>query len=180
MIKFRCKAYSRRLPRFIYGSKKAMQAIDNAGLKAGRKIKGYITHKPPTVKDNILLNKSKTQMAREALNTETKLKAAMYEPEKVAANYIGEKIVEPMVQAPGTTLAAASFPFPGILESGLPAKVGEYEARFHNRIRETVADKIDKKELLEKLIKRRNEAKENVKRNIKPTLSAIKDYITFL
>lgn len=180
MIKFRCKTYSRFLPSFIYRTKQAMQKVDRAGIKTGNKFKGYITHKLPTVKDNIIMGKSKTQMAREALNAETKLKAAMYEPERVAANYIGEKIVEPMVQAPGTTLAAASFPFPGILESGLPAKVGEYEARFHNKIRKTVADKIDKKGLLDKLMRHRNRAKDNVKRNIEPTLSAIKNYITFL
>ena len=180
MIKFRCKTYSRFLPIIIYRGKRFLQKVDRAGLKAGNKFKGYITHKLPTVKDNIIMGKSKTQMAREALNAETKIKAAMYEPEKTAANYIGNKIIKPMAEAPGTTAVFVSCPIPGAASSGLLSKVSGVEARAHDRIQRAIAERFGLPNLPKKLREYRRGFVRKATGGLEDLLGFAKNYITYL
>lgn len=180
MIKFRCKTYSRFLPIIIYRGKKVMQRVDRAGLKAGNKLKGYITHKLPTVKDNIIMGKSKTQMAREALNAETRIKAAMYEPEKTAANYIGNKIIKPIAQAPGTAAVFVGCPIPGAASSGLLSKVSGVEARFHDGAQRRVAKVLGLPNLPNKLKEYRQGFVRKATSGLEGLLGFAKNYITYL
>ena len=151
-IRLKQHNYSGKALKLVRGVKKTINRagtwIDNAGLKAGDRVKQTFTGKEPVNKGFKFRPKSNTRINRETIQLRNDVNTVMADPGGTSGKVLYDFIIEPGKKAPVGTVATKIIPVPGsslvYAKKGAPIEAKLWDKSGIGPLTKPLRNQIDK------------------------------------